>query len=214
MSLDICEIFYSLQGESSFAGQPCVFIRLAGCNLACSYCDTRYAGKESFPLALDAILRKVRRFACPLVEITGGEPLLQKKTPDLIEQLLAQGLQVLVETNGSQDIAPIPVEAVRILDVKCPSSGMAGSFLMTNLNHLTATDEVKFVIGNRTDYEFATTFIHTHLTRITPERIHLAPVFSTIQPDILAQWMLEDPVCARLSLQLHKIIWDPDQRGV
>lgn len=214
MSLNVCEIFFSLQGESTFTGLPCVFVRLAGCNLSCSWCDTLYAKTESTAMSLEKILEKVTGFGVPLVEITGGEPLIQAQTPALIARLLDRGFQVLLETNGSLDIGPVDPGCVRILDVKCPSSGEEGSFLMENLNHLTFRDEVKFVVGSRRDYEFARHFIETRLTRISGSRTHMSPVFGQVRPCDLAAWILEDKTRARLSLQQHKIIWDPDLRGV
>ena len=214
MQLNICEIFYSLQGESSFTGLPCIFIRLSGCNLACSWCDTGYANTEFHPMTIDQILKKTLSYNCNLVEITGGEPLLQDGTPFLISSLLDKNYQVLLETNGSKSIKDIPSDCIKIMDIKCPSSNESDSFLSENINFLTQQDEIKFVIGSRKDYEFAKAIIDTELKKNSPTKIHLSPVFGLISPDAIAAWMIDDNLHARLSLQLHKIIWDPDKRGV
>lgn len=214
MGLKICEIFYSLQGESTRTGLPCVFVRLSGCNLSCAWCDTTYAATESVSMTMDQIIEKIDAFGCPLVEITGGEPLIQTQTPDLISNLLKKGFQVLLETNGSQSIASVDPACVRIMDVKCPSSNEAGSFLVDNFTHMTRNDEIKFVVGSRQDYEFALSVIKEHLTGHPKERIHISPVSGAISLPDLAQWILQDHLNARLSLQQHKIIWDADIRGV
>lgn len=214
MQLDICEIFYSLQGESTFAGLPCIFIRLAGCNLDCSWCDTPYASYESQSMSFDRILKKLDSYNCNLVEITGGEPLLQKWTPALISTLLKKRYQVLLETNGSKSIKAVHRGCIKIIDIKCPSSNESDSFLPGNINYLTEQDEIKFVIGSRKDYEFAKSIIETDLTHVSQKRIHLSPVFGQISFEDIAAWMLEDNLHARFSLQQHKIIWDPDKRGV
>ncbi len=213
MSLNLCEIFYSLQGESTFTGLPCTFVRLSGCNLDCAWCDTLYAKNESTPLPIGEIIDQIIAFNCNLVEITGGEPLLQEETPDLISQLLDLDFQVLLETNGSQSICNIDPRCIRILDIKCPSSN-EDSFLFENLKHLTKRDEIKFVIGSRQDYEFARAIIIEKLSQRPKARTHLSPVFGQVTPESLAAWILEDRLPARLSLQQHKIIWNPDQRGV
>ena len=214
MSLDICEIFYSLQGESTRAGLACVFVRLSGCNLSCSWCDTTYAAVQPVSMTIDQIVGRVAAFECPMVEITGGEPLIQPQTPALISALLEKGFQVLLETNGSLSIASVDPACIRIMDVKCPSSGEAGSFLLDNFNHMTARDEIKFVVGSRQDYEYAASFIKAHLVNHPREKVHICPVFETIELSDLAAWILKDRLGARLSLQQHKIIWDPDLRGV
>jgi len=212
--LNICEIFYSLQGESTFSGLPCIFIRLSGCNLNCSWCDTRYAEEESFPMTFDQILKKIEPYNCTLIEITGGEPLLQKATPMLISMLLERHYQVLLETNGSFSIQHIPGPCIKIVDIKCPSSNESNSFLQENIQYLSKADEIKFVIGSLEDYEFAKAMIENELSGISQKKIHLSPVFSQISPEVLAQRMIEDNLHARLSLQQHKIIWTPDRRGV
>ncbi len=214
MQLDICEIFYSLQGESTFMGLPCIFIRLSGCNLNCSWCDTRYAQKESYSMTFEQILKKIAAFNCNMVEITGGEPLLQKDTPDLISLLLEKNYQVLLETNGSKILKNIDHDCIKIMDIKCPSSNEKKSFQMENINFLTEHDEVKFVIGSQKDYDYAKTMIKNQLPDMAQDKIHLSPVFGRISPDTIAAWMLEDNLHVRLSLQQHKIIWHPDKRGV
>jgi len=214
VSLNICEIFHSLQGESTYAGLPCVFVRLSGCNFSCSYCDTLYAKTESREMDRAQIIEAVDRFGCRLVEITGGEPLLQAETPALISDLIQNGYQVLMETNGSISIAPVDPACIRILDIKCPSSGEAGSFYEDNFSRLTLEDEIKFVTGTREDYEFARGIIREKLAGHPRQRIHISPVFGKISAERLAAWIIEDNLRARLSLQQHKLIWPPDQRGV
>ncbi|MCK5695129.1 MAG: radical SAM protein [Desulfobacula sp.] len=214
MPLDVCEIFYSLQGESTFMGLPCIFIRLSGCNLNCSWCDTRYADKASYSMNFEQILKKITTFNCNLVEVTGGEPLLQNDTPALISLLLEKSYQVLLETNGSQSIKDIHTDCIKIMDIKCPSSNESDSFLFENIKFLTEHDEIKFVIGSQKDYKFAKTIIEDKLYKISQNKIHLSPVFGHISPEAIAGWMLEDNLPARLSLQQHKIIWHPDKRGV
>ncbi len=214
MSLNICEIFYSLQGESTWAGLACVFIRLSGCNLSCSWCDTTYAAAPSVSMTINQIVDQVAAFGCPMVEITGGEPLMQSQTPELISRLLEKGFQVLLETNGSLSIAPVPPACARIMDVKCPSSGEAGSFLLDNINQMTTRDEIKFVVGSKQDYDYAASLIQTLLVDHPRQKIHISPVFQTLALSDLAVWILKDRLGARLSLQQQKIIWDPDLRGV
>ena len=212
--INICEIFYSLQGESTFAGMPCVFIRLSGCNLDCSWCDTRYADTQYQSMTLDQILKQIRDYPCNLVEVTGGEPLHQNETHLLISMLFDKNYQVLLETNGSKSIKNIHSNCIKIIDIKCPSSNESDSFLFENLEYLTEDDELKFVIADRQDYEFAKSMIENRLTMVSQTKIHLSPVFGQITPEVLAKWIIEDNLRARLSLQQHKIIWDPDTQGV
>ena len=215
MSLTVNEIFYSLQGESSYAGRPCVFIRLTGCNLRCSYCDTRYAYEEGTDTNLDLIIDQVSSYRCPLVEITGGEPLIQEDTPQLIRRLLERNVKVLLETNGSQNIQRVDDRCIKVVDMKCPSSGMEARNDLENLKKLSSGDELKFVVGNRIDFEFAREVLddyHQFFPEKTP--VHFSPVFGKLEPKLLAQWILEEHLEVRLQLPLHKILWDPNQRGV
>ncbi len=211
-SLRICEIFKSIQGESTRVGIPCSFVRLTGCNLRCSYCDTRYAREEGSFIGIPAIMERVAHHRCDLVEITGGEPLLQKGTASLVGELLANKKTVLVETNGSLDIGALPDGAVRIVDVKCPSSGMSHSFNKCNIERLQDHDEVKFVLGSRDDFEWALEFTSRHALH-TRCPVLFSPVAGKMVPADLAQWIIERDAPVRLQLQLHRIIWG-DQRGV
>lgn len=215
MGLLVNEIFHSIQGESSHAGWPCVFVRLTGCNLRCSYCDTRYAYEEGEVMAIPDILQKVAAFGCPLVQVTGGEPLLQQESPALIEQLLDHGYGVLLETNGSRSIAGIDRRCIKIVDVKCPSSGEAASNDLDNMARLESHDEIKCVLADREDYLFARA-IYQRFFQSSQRRnvVHFSPVFGQLEARDLAQWILEDRLGVRLNLQLHKFIWSSDQRGV
>ena len=207
MALKVNEIFYSIQGESSHAGRPCIFVRLAGCNLRCSYCDTVYAYDKGAWLEIRDIENKIRAFDCRLVEITGGEPLLQSETPELIKGLLDRGYTVLLETNGSRDIGVIDARCVRIVDVKCPSSGESGNNLLENLEILTPNDEVKFVIGSQEDFEYAKALISSRLSRSNGLKPPLlSPVSGRLNAEILAGWILEGHLDVRLQIQLHKIL--------
>jgi len=212
MALEVSEIFHSIQGESSWSGQPCVFIRLTGCNLRCAYCDTSYAYEQGRFIEIPEIVERVRRLRCDLVEVTGGEPLIQAETPPLIAGLLDAGHTVLLETNGSIDIGVVDPRCVRIMDIKCPSSGMAGQNDLRNLKKLGAQDELKFVIASREDYEFARDLLST-LPAARCE-INFSPVFGSLAPRSLAEWILEDHIAVRLNLQLHKIIWGSEARGM
>lgn len=212
MGLKVNEIFFSIQGESTYAGRPCVFVRLTGCNLRCSYCDTQYAYVEGEHIEMASILERVSRFGCKLVEITGGEPLLQDRTPDLAREFIRNGYTVLVETNGSMDIGRLHPDCVRIVDMKCPSSGMHEKNDLANLQRLTMTDELKFVIGDKEDFEFAKELLG--LIRKPLCTINFSPVFGSISPSELADWILRDRLPVRLNMQIHKIIWEPGRRGV
>jgi 7-carboxy-7-deazaguanine synthase len=209
------EIFFSLQGESTYGGLPCLFIRLAGCNLECSWCDTTYArgAKSGAEMSVEAILEEAAKFPQGLVEITGGEPLLQEDTPMLAAGLLGMFETVLLETNGSLDIDLVPEGVVRVVDVKCPSSGASGSFDAANLARLRPSDEMKFVIGGRRDYEFAKEFISSmEGTALKQRNIIFSPVSETLKPRVLAGWVLEDRLPVRFQLQLHRCIW-PGEKG-
>jgi len=215
LALKVNEIFYSIQGESSYAGYPCVFVRLTGCNLRCSYCDTQYAYEHGDQLEIEQILEKVRTYQCSIVEITGGEPLSQEDTPLFATRLLDENFTVLVETNGSMDIDRVDRRCVRVVDVKCPSSGEAASFDRENLAKLTSNDELKFVIGDRADYDHAVQMLgEMKKERFSAGHTHFSPVFGSIDPKELANWILADHLRVRLGLQLHKLIWDPATRGV
>ncbi|MCC6501940.1 MAG: radical SAM protein [Deltaproteobacteria bacterium] len=209
----VSEIFKSIQGESTFAGLPCVFVRLAGCNLSCSWCDTPYARvpDEAIEMTIAEVFEEVGGFECPLVEITGGEPLLQEEALELAVELLESGHRVLIETNGSVPLSRVDPRVVKIVDVKCPSSGHAGSFLMENLEHISAEDELKFVIGSREDYDSAVRFLEEFLMGRT-QKVLFAPVRTALSPAELSGWILKDGLRVRLQLQLHSYIW-PGERG-
>ena len=204
MSLNICEIFYSLQGESTYSGLPCIFIRLSGCNLRCSWCDTTYAWSNGKEMSFEQILQEIRKYPCSLVEITGGEPLLQKRTIELMEVLHQEKYRILLETNGTQSLQNVPDYVVKIVDVKCPGSGFGESFLMENLNFLLPVDEIKFVLASHEDYMFALNFIRNNA--LEDSILLFSPVIGHLAPETLAQWMLKDGVPAHLQLQLHKLL--------
>ena len=213
--LKVNEIFYSIQGESTYAGWPCVFIRLTGCNLRCRYCDTTYAYDQGEDMALDFLVAKVKDFSCNLVEVTGGEPLLQHETPSLISALIKNGHTVLLETNGSQDISTVDDRCIRIVDIKCPSSGMEQATYWKNLEFLAAQDQLKFVIANREDYAYAKTVLNNPLINKHKKLVvNLSPVFNELDLKELATWILEDKLRARLHIQLHKYIWGENAKGV
>jgi 7-carboxy-7-deazaguanine synthase len=211
--MKVCEIFTSIQGESTYAGMPCTFIRMTGCNLRCSYCDTVYAYEEGTEFSEDEIISRVDRAGLKTVEITGGEPLLHGGIPSLVTRLLESGYTVLVETNGSQDIRNIDRRSVIILDVKTPGSGMSGSILQSNLEVLKDRDEVKFVITDKEDYEWAKNLIRKYSL---PERctVLFSPAFGILDPSALSTWIMADKLDVRLNLQLHKYIYGPHLRGV
>lgn len=214
-TLCVHEIFHSIQGESTRAGVPCAFVRLAGCNLRCAWCDTRYAMEEpGRTLSLGMIRAAVLPFGAPVAEITGGEPLLQAATPELARLLDADGMRVLVETNGSLDISVLPATAIRIMDLKAPSSGMAHNNRMENLVHLRRGDEVKIVIADRVDYEWARTIVRDAAYPGKIVQTLFSPGQGTVAPAELAKWILGDKLPVRLNMQLHKIIWPDVERGV
>lgn len=209
----VTEIFHSIQGESSFTGCPCAFVRLTGCPLRCTWCDSEYTFHGGTEIALDDVLAQVRSYDCRLVEVTGGEPLHQPEAFTLIERLCADGYEVLVETSGALDIAPVDPRAHIIMDVKCPGSGMMDRMDWKNLDRIARKDEVKFVIKDRADYEFARTITEQHnLAGRCP--ILFSPSFGELDPRQLAEWVLADKLPVRVQLQLHKFIWDPQTRGV
>lgn len=209
----ITEIFHSIQGESTYAGQPCVFVRLTGCPLRCTWCDTAYAFHGGEEMSVADVLTTVTSYGCRLVEITGGEPLAQSQVFQLIESLCAADYTVLIETSGAIDISPVDRRARVILDVKCPGSGMTEQMWWKNLTRLTAKDEVKFVVADRHDYDWAVGIIKQYgLTGLCP--VLMSPVFESLEPRQLAEWILTDRLPVRFQLQLHKFIWAPDARGV
>ena len=212
--LTINEIFYSVQGESTYAGRPCVFVRLTACDLRCSWCDTPYAFHEGSKRTLEDVLHEVERYDCPLVEVTGGEPLLQEAVYPLMESLVAMGKTVLLETGGHRSTARVPADVVTILDVKCPGSGESHRNCWENLSHARPHDEVKFVVKDRADYEFARDVISARSLAGRVAAIHVSPVHGVLDPRTLSEWVLADRLPVRVQLQLHKYIWDPDTRGV
>jgi 7-carboxy-7-deazaguanine synthase len=214
MTLIVNEIFYSIQGESTYAGRPCAFIRLTGCNLRCTYCDTTYAYDEGVEMELADIVNRIGRYRCRLVEITGGEPLLQERTPQLIQKLLDQGYEVLMETNGSLDIGSVNPGCRRVVDIKCPSSEQSEQNNWDNLKRLTYLDQIKFVIGDSQDYRFAKTKLGLLPRDLPAGQILFSPVAGKMPPALLAEWILSDHLPVRLQLQLHRVIWPDRPRGV
>jgi 7-carboxy-7-deazaguanine synthase len=228
-TVQIIEIYKSLQGESSYAGLPCVFVRLTGCNLRCTWCDSEYTFKGGERMSLEEVERRVRDLSPNggLVEITGGEPMLQEReVVPLMDGLLASGYTVLLETSGERPLERVPQEVVKIVDVKCPDSGEGGTFHMDNLKWFTLRDEVKFVLASRGDYEFARDFIKERALSGRVASVILSPAFRKdatgsrdtshclLDPQHLAEWMLADGLNARLGLQIHKFIWEPSLKGV
>ena len=230
----ITEIFKSIQGEGTRAGLPCIFVRLTGCNLRCTWCDTAYAFHGGKKMSVEDVLARVhelagRRYdgtpsgtaAVPLVELTGGEPLLQEEIYPLAEKLLASGYTVMIETSGERHVGKLPAEVIKIVDVKCPDSGEADTFEMQNLEALGPDDEVKFVLSTRRDYEFAREFTAQHRLAARVKQVLFSPVFDDpegkwqgLEPRQLVEWMLEDGLPVRLGLQLHKFVWHPSTKGV
>ena len=217
-TLKVNEIFRSLQGEGARAGLPCTLVRLAGCNLRCRWCDTAYAWDEGENMTLAQVLHKVSDLGCMRVELTGGEPLLQEASLTLLSELCRRGYETLLETNGSLDISPVDSRVVRIVDVKCPSSGEADRNLWDNLTRLTARDEVKFVLADRGDYEFARRIVQdyglTARCAVIFSPVGVSGAKYSIFPATLADWILADKLDVRLGIQLHKILWPGEQRGV
>jgi 7-carboxy-7-deazaguanine synthase len=212
--LTINEIFHSVQGESTYAGRPCVFVRLTACDLRCSWCDTPYAFFEGSKRSLDEVVGEVDRYGCSLVEVTGGEPLLQEDVYPLMQTLLDRGKTVLLETGGHRSTERVPAAVVTILDVKCPGSGEVEHNDWDNLGRLRPHDEVKFVVKDRSDYEFARDVIDRHQLAGRAAALHLSPVHGVLDPKTLSEWVLADRLPVRVQLQLHKYIWSPDTRGV
>ena len=212
--LTVNEIFHSIQGESTHAGRPCVFVRLTACDLRCSWCDTPYAFTEGRKMSVDDVVERVRGYNCDVVEITGGEPLLQKEVYPLMERLLDEGRTVMVETGGHLSAEQVPAGVIRVIDVKCPASGEAGRMHWPNLERLRSTDEIKFVIQDRADYEYARQIVEKHDLVHRSGAVLFSPVHGLLDPRQLAEWILADRLPVRLQLQAHKYIWDPKTRGV
>lgn len=212
--LTVNEIYQSVQGESTWAGLPCVFVRLTFCDLRCTYCDTEYAFYQGSKMPLEDIVSQVLAFGCPLIEVTGGEPLLQPDCAPLLSMLCDAGLTVLLETSGAHDISTVDPRVCRIMDLKTPSSGMCGRNFYDNIAHLTQRDEVKFVIGSREDYEWARERVREYDLAAKVKAVLLSPVFGRMEPADIVAWMLEDRLPARFQLQMHKFIWEPKARGV
>ena len=213
--MQITEIFKSIQGESTYAGLPCIFIRLTGCNLRCTWCDTEYSFHGGKKMTLDEVMQRVYDVGGKLVEITGGEPLLQKEVYPLMDRLLAENYQVLLETSGERPIHKVPREVVKIVDVKCPDSGEADTFAMKNLESLAPHDQVKFVLGTRRDYQFARDFTREHDLGVRVSAIFFSPVHGEIGLPQMAQWIIDYQLeNVRFGSQLHKTIWGADVPGV
>ncbi len=211
--LKVNEIYFSVQGESSRAGLPCVFVRLTYCNLRCTYCDTEYAFYEGEDKSVDEIINEVKKYGCNLVEITGGEPLVQEESLNLMEKLCGEGFDVMLETAGNMPICNIDDRVNIIMDLKCPSSGMMKKNLYENINHLKKTDELKFVIGDREDYDWMNEMMSKYDLN-NKCRILVSVVFGKLEPLDLVNWVLEDKLDVRFQLQMHKFIWHPETKGV
>ena len=212
--LTVNEIFHSIQGESTHAGRPCVFVRLTACDLRCRWCDTPYAFHEGRKMSVDDVVADVEARGCPTVEVTGGEPLLQPDVYPLMQRLLDSGKTVLIETGGHRSIANVPAGVIRIMDVKCPGSGESDKNDWSNLAHLTKSDEVKFVIADRRDYEFARDLVRREDLPARVNAVLLSPVHGELDAKLLSEWVIADRLDVRVQLQVHKYIWSPETRGV
>ena len=212
--LTINEIFHSIQGESTYAGRPCVFVRLTACDLRCNWCDTPYAFHEGRKMSVDDVIADVEARGCQTVEVTGGEPLLQADVYPLMQRLLDSGKTVLIETGGHRSIAEVPAGVVRIMDVKCPGSGESEKNDWSNFAHLKKTDEVKFVIADRRDYEFAKEIVARENLPARVNAVLFSPVHGKLDPKQLSEWVIADRLDVRVQLQVHKYIWSPETRGV
>ena len=212
--LTVNEIFHSIQGESTHAGRPCVFVRLTACDLRCTWCDTTYAFYEGHKMTVDEVVDRVRSYGCDVVEITGGEPLLQKEVYPLMQRLLDDGRTVMIETGGHLSVDAVPDAVIRVIDVKCPGSGEAEKNHWANLEQLRPTDEIKFVIKDRADYEYARDIVTRHNLAARCKAVLFSPVHGVQDAKALAEWVLADRLPVRVQLQTHKFIWDPQTRGV
>jgi len=212
-SLVINEIFHSIQGESSHTGRPCVFVRLTYCNLRCSYCDTAYAFYDGKEMSIEEVVGSIRGYSCKLVEITGGEPLLQPAVHQLMSRLCDDGYEVMLETGGSLDIGSVDLRVRKIVDFKCPSSTMVNKNLWENVRYLRNGDEVKFVIANREDYDWSKDAL-TRYGILGRCEVLMSVVFHDLEPVQLVEWILQDRLDVRFQIQLHKIVWSPETRGV
>jgi 7-carboxy-7-deazaguanine synthase len=212
--LTINEIFHSIQGESTFAGRPCVFVRLTACDLRCRWCDTPYAFHEGRKMSVDEVVADVEARGCPTVEVTGGEPLLQADVYPLMQRLLDSGKTVLIETGGHRSIANVPAGVIRIVDVKCPGSGESAKNDWSNFAHLTKRDEVKFVIADRSDYEYARDIVLRENLSNRVNAVLFSPVHGELDAKLLSEWVIADRLDVRVQLQMHKYIWSPQTRGV
>ena len=213
MPLKVNEIYFSIQGESTHTGRPCIFIRLTYCNLRCTYCDTEYAFYEGKDMLIPDIINEIKKWNCNLIEVTGGEPLMQKECIDLLHKLIDSHYEVMLETSGSLPISKVPGEVIKIIDFKCPSSNMEKKNLWSILNDIKTHDEIKFVIGNRTDFDWAKEKIELYKLD-TICTILFSPTFGEIEPELIVQWILEENLPVRMQLQLHKQIWNAEKKSV
>ena len=213
MSLKVNEIYYSIQGESTHVGRPCIFIRLTYCNLRCTYCDTEYAFYEGKDIEIPEIMAKIKQWNCNLVEVTGGEPLFQDECIYLLNELMNQNYEVMLETGGSLSISDVPIDIVRIVDFKCPSSGMEKKNLWSIVNDLQPHDEVKFVIGDREDFDWAKEMLNKYSLNKKCS-ILFSPTFGKIDPSLIVEWILDGDIPVRMQLQMHKHIWESEEKGV
>ena len=213
MALKINEIYYSVQGESTHSGRPCIFIRLTYCNLRCSYCDTEYAFYEGKNMEITHTMSEIKQWDCNLVEVTGGEPLFQEECIDLLNELVNSKYEVMLETGGSLSIADVPKKVIKIVDFKCPSSKMVKKNLWSIVDDIQSHDEIKFVIGNREDFDWACERIHEY-SLAEKCTLLFSPVFGEIEPKVIVDWILEENIPVRFQLQSHKIIWEPEKKGV
>lgn len=213
MNLKVNEIFYSIQGESTFSGLPCIFIRLTYCNLRCTWCDSEYTFENGNDMTIDAIITEIQKYNCKLVEVTGGEPLMQKECIDLLEKLESEKYQILLETGGSLPVNKVPKSVVKIIDFKCPGSGMAKKNLWSILNDIQSTDEIKFVIKDKADFVWAEQKVMKYkLDKTNP--VIFSPVFNELKYEQLAEWVKDSKLKIRMQIQLHKHIWSPEMIGV